>query len=49
VALVGQVNPDGSIVVEEFNFTNSMRYGTHRVEASEAKTLLYAHTEKGWH
>lgn len=49
VALVGQVNSDGSIVVEESNFNNPMHYGTHTVSASEAKTLTYAHTEVGWH
>lgn len=49
VAIVGKINADGSIVVEESNFTNPMRYGTHTVKASEAKTLTYAHTEVGWH
>jgi surface antigen/endonuclease/exonuclease/phosphatase family metal-dependent hydrolase len=49
VAIVGQVNKDGSIVVEESNFTNSMSYGTHSVSAAEAKNLTYAHTEVGWH
>ena len=49
VGIVGQVNKDGSIVVEESNFTNSMRYGQHTVSASEAKKLTYAHTEAGWH
>lgn len=49
VALVAQINGDGSIVVEESNFSNTMRYGTHKVSASEAKSLTYAHTEVGWH
>lgn len=49
VALVAQINKDGSIIVEESNFLKSMHYGTHEVSASEAKTLWYAHTDKGWH
>jgi surface antigen len=49
VALVGKINADGSIVVEESNWTNPNRYGTHTVSASQVKKLTYAHTEVGWH
>lgn len=49
VALVTQVNGDGSIVVEESNWTNPYHYGTHTVSATIAKQLTYAHTEVGWH
>jgi surface antigen/endonuclease/exonuclease/phosphatase family metal-dependent hydrolase len=49
VALVGQINKDGSIVVEESNWSNPLRYGTHTVPASEVPKLTYAHTEVGWH
>jgi hypothetical protein len=54
-ALVGQVNKDGSIVVEEFNWPSKSNgyksgvYGTHTVSASEVPHLTYAHTESGWH
>lgn len=48
VALVAQVNKDGSIVVEEANYSNSKSYGTHTVSAAQAKTFTYAHTEVGW-
>lgn len=49
VAIVAQVNPDGSIVVEEANWDNVDAYGTHLVPASEVPNLTYAHTEVGWH
>jgi surface antigen len=49
VALVAKINKDGSIVVEESNWTNSNSYGTHTVSASKVKFLTYAHTEVGWH
>jgi surface antigen len=49
VALVAKINADGSIVVEESNWTNPNRYGTHTVSASQVKKLTYAHTEVGWH
>jgi surface antigen len=49
VAIVAQVNSDGSLVVEESNWSNPNRYGTHKVSADIAKQLTYAHTEEGWH
>jgi surface antigen/endonuclease/exonuclease/phosphatase family metal-dependent hydrolase len=49
VALVAQINKDGSIVVEESNWTNVNRYGTHTVPANIVPHLTYAHTEVGWH
>jgi len=44
-AMVSQVNKDGSIVVEEYNYTNRYKYGTRKIPASAAKLLTYAHTE----
>jgi surface antigen len=49
VALVAQINKDGSIVVEESNWTNHDQYGAHTVPASQVPQLTYAHTEDGWH
>ncbi len=49
VAIVAEVKADGSIVVEESNWSNPGRYGTHVVKASDVAKLTYAHTEKGWH
>lgn len=49
VAIVAQINPDGSIVVEESNWNTPNGYGTHTVPASEVPYLTYAHTEVGWH
>ncbi|MDQ5963799.1 MAG: VanY protein [Patescibacteria group bacterium] len=45
VAIVTAVNTDGSIVVEEFNWTVPNGYGTHTVPAQTAKNLIYAHVE----
>ena len=45
VAIVGQVNKDGSIIVEEYNYANPGKYGTRKISASAAKLLTYAHTE----
>jgi surface antigen len=50
VALVAQINQDGTIVTEESNWSNPYHYGTHKVvPASEVPHLTYAHTEVGWH
>jgi endonuclease/exonuclease/phosphatase family metal-dependent hydrolase len=49
VAIVAKVNSDGSIVVEESNWSNGNAYGTHTVSAATAARLTYAHTEEGWH
>ncbi|MGH7241333.1 MAG: CHAP domain-containing protein [Candidatus Saccharimonadales bacterium] len=49
VALVAQINGDGSIVVEESNWSVYYHYGTHTVPASIVSRLTYAHTEAGWH
>lgn len=48
--MVSKVNPDGSIVVEEYNFVNSKAYGTRTVKKSEytAKNYTFAHTEKSY-
>jgi surface antigen/endonuclease/exonuclease/phosphatase family metal-dependent hydrolase len=46
VAMVSQVNADGSIVVEEYNATiPAETYSTRKIPASAAKLLTYAHTE----
>ena len=46
-AMVSRVNPDNSIVVEEYNATiPSYIYSTRTIPASVAKQLTYAHTEK---
>jgi surface antigen/endonuclease/exonuclease/phosphatase family metal-dependent hydrolase len=49
VALVAAIHNDGSITVEESNWSTPNRYGTHVVKAGEVKLLTYAHTEVGWH
>ncbi len=48
VALVAEVKSDGSIVVEEFNWTTKYHYGTHVVSADKVSKLTYAHTEVDW-
>ena len=48
VAMVAQVNKDGSIVVEESNWPSGTIYGTHTVSAGDVGKLTYAHTEKDW-
>jgi surface antigen len=49
VALVAEIFPDGSIMVEESNWNVTLHYGTHKVSADEVPKLTYAHTEQGWH
>jgi surface antigen len=44
VAMVAQVNSDGSIVVEEYNYI-AEKYGVRRIPADAARQLTYAHTE----
>lgn len=45
--MVSAVNPDGSIVVEEYNFGNPLKYGSRTVSKKEylAKGYTFAHTE----
>lgn len=45
VAIVYQVNADGSIEVEEHNYTFSNAYDKRHIDASVAKLLTYAHVE----
>lgn len=45
VAIVYQVNADGSIEVEEHNYTYPDKYDTRHVDAGPASQLMYAHTE----
>lgn len=51
VAFVAEVYPDGSFLAEEANWTNSNRYGTHKVSASLVKSgqLTFARTSEKWH
>lgn len=45
-AVVSRVNPDNSIVVEEYNATiPAYTYGSRTIPAASAKLLRYAHTE----
>ena len=46
-AMVSQVNADGSIVIEEYNYTNELGYGTRTlsVEQIKAGRMTFAHTE----
>lgn len=46
-AMVSAVNADGSIVVEEYNYTNPLHYDQRTVSAAEiqAKQMTFAHTE----
>jgi surface antigen len=46
-AMVSAVNADGSIVVEEYNFTRTLQYDTRVISASEIKNkqMTFAHTE----
>lgn len=45
--MVSKVNPDGSIEVEEYNYSNEFAYGTRTISKSEyiAKNFTFAHTE----
>ncbi len=45
VAIVYRVNADGSIEVEEHNYTYPNKYDTRHIDASAASLLMYAHTE----
>ncbi len=49
VALVAGINADGSILVEEANWSNTNAYGTHTVPANLVPQLTYAHVEGSWH
>lgn len=46
-AMVSKVNADGSIVVEEYNYNNTLAYGTRTISAAEIRTknITFAHTE----
>jgi surface antigen len=46
-AMVAQVNSDGSIVVEEYNYTNPLHYDTRTISAAQIKAdgMTFAHTE----
>jgi len=46
-AMVSKVNADGSIVVEEYNYTNSLQYDTRVITAAQIKAdgITFAHTE----
>jgi len=45
--MVSQVNADGSIVVEEYNFANPHHYGIRKISAADLKAggYTFAHTE----
>lgn len=45
VAIVDTINSDGSLVVEEANWSNTNAYGTHTVKASLVSGLTFAHIE----
>ena len=49
-AIVSQVNADGSIVVEEYNFTNPLHYDTRTISAQQIKDdgMVFAHVEASY-
>lgn len=46
-AIVSQVNADGSIVVEEYNYAKPLKYSTRTITAAQIKAdgMTFAHTE----
>jgi surface antigen len=46
-AMVSQVNSDGSIVVEEYNYADPLHYGSRTISAADIKSkeMTFAHTE----
>jgi surface antigen len=46
-AMVAQVNSDGSIVVEEYNYAKPLKYSTRVISAKQIKddNMTFAHTE----